>query len=149
MLSVYAATESFEPYDGDYNHKIKIHPYVLSRKGILKWYICDHFFVHLNDCLFICLFVWCFSPHSRIFHSYWDVTIAGEGLQILTYARHSWPLSSEGSLTSHTYCDRGNPFKMVISEELWHLHLLLSVYQWSCNYLFLRLRSVAARIRTI
>ena len=34
---------------------------------------------------------------ERIFHSYGDVSIAGEGLQILTYARHSWPLSSEGS----------------------------------------------------
>ena len=32
-----------------------------------------------------------------LFHSYRDVTIAGEGLQILTYARPSWPLSSEGS----------------------------------------------------
>ena len=27
----------------------------------------------------------CFSSHSRIFHSYVDVNIAGEGLQILTY----------------------------------------------------------------
>ena len=43
------------------------------------------------------------SSHSRIFHSYGDVTIADEGLQILTYARHSWPWSSEGSLTCHTY----------------------------------------------
>ena len=31
-------------------------------------------------------------------HLYGDVTITGEGLQSLTYARHSWPLSSEGSL---------------------------------------------------
>ena len=46
-----------------------------------------------------CLFVWTLSSHSRIFHSFGDVTIAGEGLQILTYAWHSWPLSSEGSLT--------------------------------------------------
>ena len=30
-----------------------------------------------------------FSSHSRIIHSYGDVTIAGEGLQILIYARHS------------------------------------------------------------
>ena len=44
------------------------------------------------------LLVWGFTSHSRIFHSY-------EGLQILTYARHSWPLSSEGSLPCHTYCD--------------------------------------------
>ena len=34
------------------------------------------------------LFVWGFSSNSRIFHSYGDFTIAGEGLQILTYARH-------------------------------------------------------------
>ena len=36
--------------------------------------------------LFVCLFVWGFSSHSRIFHSYRDVTITGEGLNILTYA---------------------------------------------------------------
>ena len=29
-------------------------------------------------------FVWGFSSHSRIFHSYGDVTINGEGLQIFT-----------------------------------------------------------------
>ena len=39
--------------------------------------------------------------------------MTGEGLQILTYARHSWPLSSEGSLACHTYCDTGHPFIMV------------------------------------
>ena len=45
---------------------------------------------------------------SRIFHSYGDVTIAGEVLQILTYARHFRPLSYEGSLACHTYCDTGS-----------------------------------------
>ena len=73
------------------------------------------------------LFVWILSPHSRIFHSYGDVTIAGEGLQILTYTRHSWPLSSEGSLTCHTYCDMGHPFIMVIFEDPWPSHLLWSI----------------------
>ena len=34
-------------------------------------------------------FCFVFLSHSRIFHMYGDVTIAGEGLQILTYARHS------------------------------------------------------------
>ena len=34
-------------------------------------------------------FVLGFSSHSRIFHSYGNVTIAGEELQILTCARHS------------------------------------------------------------
>ena len=82
----------------------------------------------------------------RIFQSYGDITIANEGLQ--TYARHTWPLSSEGSLACHTYCDMEHPFIMVISEDQWHSHVLPSVWQWSCHYLFLWLRSVAAGINT-
>ena len=96
-------------------------------------------------------FVWFFislSSHSRTFHSYGDVTITGEGLQILTYARHSWQLSSEGSLTCHSHCDTGLPFIMVISEDPLHSHLLPSVWQWSCRYLFWRLRSVVTGDRT-
>ena len=92
------------------------------------------------------LFVWGFSSHLRI-HSHGEVTITGEGVQILTYAQHSWPLSSEGSLACHTYYDTGQPFIMVISEETWHSHLLPSFWQWSCHYLFLRLRSTVAGIR--
>ena len=58
------------------------------------------------------LFVLEFKVTSRNFHSYGDVTIAGEGPQILIYARHSWPLSSEGSLACHTYhyMYTGHPF---------------------------------------
>ena len=65
-------------------------------------------------CLFVCLFVVC---RLRIFHPFEDVTITGEGLQILTNARHSWPISCEGSLACDTNCDTGNPFIMVISES--------------------------------
>ena len=93
--------------------------------------------------VFVCLFVWSLSSHSIIFHSYGDVIIAGEGMQILTYDRHLWPMSSEGSLTCHTYCDTDLPFIMVISEDPCHSHLLPSVWQRSCHYLFLRLWSVA------
>ena len=71
--------------------------------------------------------VWGFSSHSRIFHSYGDVTIAGKGLQIFIYARYSWQLSSKVYLAYHTYCDTGHPFIMVISEDPWHSHLLPSV----------------------
>ena len=74
----------------------------------------------------VLMFVSSFSSELRIFHSFGDVTIAGERLQILTYARHSWPLSSEGSLTCHIYYDTGHPFMMVISEDPWHSHLGLS-----------------------
>ena len=66
---------------------------------------------------FLCVELIYISSHSRIFHSYGDVTFASEGLQILTYPRHLWPLSSEGSLTCHTYCDTDLPFIMVISED--------------------------------
>ena len=71
-------------------------------------------------------FVWGLLSHSRIFHSYGDVTITGEELQILTYARHSWPLSSEDSLACHTHCDMGHPFIMVIAEDPRHLHQAFS-----------------------
>ena len=51
------------------------------------------------------------------FLSYGDITIADERLQILTYARHLEPLSSEGSIACNTYCDTGHPFIMIISED--------------------------------
>ena len=86
----------------------------------LKWYMNDHelwskYWTVLiqgdTSQELVCLFVWSLSSHSRIFHSYGVVTITDEGLQILTYmyARHSWLLSSEGSLACHTFCDTGHP----------------------------------------
>ena len=60
---------------------------------------------------------------SWIFHSFGKVIIAGEGLEIFTYAWQLWPLSSEGSLACHTYCDTGQPFIMVISEDPGHSRL--------------------------
>ena len=89
------------------------------------------------------MFSFCLSSHSRIFHSYGDVTIAGEGLQILTYAHHSWPLSSEGSLRCHSNRGTGLPFIMVISEDPLHSHLMPG-----CHCLFLRLGSVETGDRT-
>ena len=46
-------------------------------------------------------FVWSFSSHSIFFHSFGDITIAGEGLQILTYARHLWRFFSVLHLRWH------------------------------------------------
>lgn len=39
-------------------------------------------------------------------------TITDEGLRILTYTKHLWPLSSEGSFAWHTFCDMGHGFIM-------------------------------------
>ena len=75
--------------------------------------------------LFVSLFVWGLSSYSRIFHLYGDVIIASEWLQIFNSARHSWPLSKEGSSECHTYC------VIIIYNGhlrgLWHSHLLPSV----------------------
>ena len=62
----------------------------------------------LSQIIFKVLLVWDFSSHLRIFHSYADVTITIERLQILTYILHSWPLSSEGFKTCHAYCDNNH-----------------------------------------
>ena len=50
---------------------------------------------------------------------YGDVAFTDERMQILTYTRHSWPLSIEGSLafSMHWNCDTGHPVIMVISGD--------------------------------
>ena len=71
---------------------------------ILYTSLCIH---SMNE--FVCLSVWGFSSTLEFFTSIRDIIIAGEELHVLTCARHSWPLSSEGSLVCHTYCDTGKP----------------------------------------
>ena len=56
------------------------------------------------------------NAKGRVFESK-PRRLAGEGLKILTYARHLYPLSSESSLACHT-CDMGHPFIMVISKPV-------------------------------
>ena len=75
-----------------------------------------------------CLFVWSLSSHSRIFHSYGDVTIAGVGLQILTYARLSWSLSSKGifivpHLLWHEPTVNNGPKLNTKGQEYWSTYL--------------------------
>ena len=103
-----------------------------------------HIHVHLfvGFCFGFCFLFFLFfvlSSHSTISHSFRDVMNADDVLHILTYARHLWPLSSEGSLAWHTYCNTGLYFIFFISENLCHSHLLPSVY---------RLRSVPTRDRS-
>ena len=37
----------------------------------------------------------------------------------------------QGSLPFHIFCDTWNPLIMVIFKDLWHSHLMPSVWQWS------------------
>ena len=67
----------------------------LTRRDFLKLKtIHKYFFLHIRQSSMLCFFPFSFSRipvKSRC--SYGDVTIAGEGLQILTYAKHLWPLN--------------------------------------------------------
>jgi hypothetical protein len=57
---------------------------------------------------FICFFVF---SRTRNFSAVWRLSpLPVTGLQILPYARCSVPLSREGSLSCHTYCDTGPRF---------------------------------------
>ena len=76
-------------------------------------------------------------------------TLPVKGWKFCFCAQHSLPLSNEGCLACHTYCNTGHPFIIAISEDPWHLHLLPSIWQWSYHYLFIQLRSVAAGIRVV
>ena len=70
---------------------------------------------------FVCLFVRGLSSHSRTCHLYGDVIIAVIELQILTCARHSCLLSSEGSFACHTSVYNGHirgPVTLTPAERL-------------------------------
>ena len=100
--------------------------------GWLRYFVCLEF----NVLLRIFSFIW------RSHHYQWWAS---------NFDQYSYSLiirsELECSWASDTYCDTGHPFIMVISEDLWH-SLLQSVWQQSCQYLFLRLTSVTAEILT-
>ena len=84
-------------------------------------------------CLFVCLFVCLgfFVPLENLLliwrrHYYrWRAT---------TYFDICSALKDiEQWATCHTYCDTGQMFIMVISEDPWNSHLLPSVWQWSSH----------------
>ena len=71
-----------------------------------------------------------YITHENFFYSF-DVRSANFYLCSIPMAIEQWGFFIE----CHTYCDTGHLFKMVISEDPWHLHLMPIVCQWSCHYL--------------
>jgi hypothetical protein len=58
---------------------------------------------------FVCLFVY---SRTSSFSAIWRLSpLPVTWLQILVYARRSGPLSRDGSLSCHTYCDTGPRFR--------------------------------------
>ena len=89
-----------------------------------------------------CLFGVYRPMHSRIVHSYGNAAIASEGLQMLTYARHSWPLSWKGYLRATPTVTRAYTLYNGHLWEPWHTRCRAFVNR-AVTTLFLRLRSVA------
>jgi hypothetical protein len=52
------------------------------------------------------VFIPCFTSSSKFFHLYWNVTIAGEGLQNLGLCLALRAFEQGGFLSCHMYCDR-------------------------------------------
>ena len=94
------------------------------------------------------LLVWFFSPHSRIYHIYGNVTIADEGLHILNYARLSLSSSSEVFFSvEHLPWHGISVYKDHLRKTV-TLTLVLALCSGAVTTCFLRLISVAAKIRT-
>jgi hypothetical protein len=74
----------------------------------------DNFVLVPADTLssFVCLFV--YSRTSNFSAVWWLSPLPVTGLQNLAYARRSGPLSREGSLSCHTYCDTGPRFVKIL-----------------------------------
>ena len=92
------------------------------------------------------LFVWNVSSHLRIFPSYYQLRAANFD----QYSANSWPLSSENCLECQTVTSDIRLYVCLYDHLLnvWHACLLPNVWQWSCHYMFQRLRSVTTGIRT-
>ena len=97
----------------------------------IRWFVCLGFFVPLKNISLI----W------RRHHCQWRAADFDLCSALMTIQH--WGFFS----VSHLLWP-GHSFIMVISKDPWHTHLLLSICQWSYNYL-LRLRSVAAGIWTL
>ena len=72
------------------------------------------------------------TKNIKAFRWHWGLDLLCVNISIIWRRHHylwrySLGLNSGGSLACHTFCDTGHPFKMVISEDFWHSHLLPAV----------------------
>ena len=72
-------------------------------------------------------FVWSLSSHSRIFHSYGKVTIAGEGLQIVTM------FGTHGHWAVRVLLSPNNYGKSTLKWSDWLFHIILLVHTCIIN----------------
>ena len=75
-----------------------------------SWKIISNDAIQMKACVLISLSDFCFLSCSRIFHSYWEVTIAGEGLQNTGLCLLLLALKQTWTLSLHTLTQRTKPF---------------------------------------
>ena len=110
-----------------------------------SWLIWTHLVFNVMLVLYVCLRV--FVPLENVsliwkcHHCRWWATSFDLWSALMVIEQ--WGFFSVTHVLWH-----GESVYTMVCKDSWHSHLLLSVWQWSCHYLFLRLRSVAAGIRT-
>ena len=88
-------------------------------------------------CLFVCILGGGFRP-IRDFSTHMETSLLPvKGCKFFHLC--SALMAIEHSIACHTFCNTWHRFIMVISEDPWHSHLMLSIWKWSCHYLFSRL----------
>ena len=100
-------------------------------------YACIYLESNVMYYIYYCMFIWSLSAHSREFFTPLETSplpVKGCKCWLMFGTYDHW--AERVFLACHTYFDTGHPFIMFISEDPWHSHLLLSVWQWSCHYLF-------------
>ena len=104
-------------------------------------------------------FLCCWTSNSSIFHSYKDVTIDGEGLQHLTYARHLRPSTRGSFIAESTSWQRTSVFslsgdgplqcsRLIRKAAFFHLHSLPKSFNFYLFKFDLRSRCIFVYIYT-
>ena len=109
--------------------------------GIDKYIMIAYTFLPAEEeRVFDCLFDQSFSPNSKIFHSYGDVTTTGYGLQIMTYTKHYsiFKLQQNGTLDSHSKKSRKQNRKRRYRSIVLGCHLLIVRYHVDGKFSVLR-----------
>ena len=105
------------------------------------------FYKNLFVCFFVCLFG-VYRPTRGFFTHRETSPLLAKGCKFWPICSALMAIEQWGFFCVPHLLWHGASVIIVISENPWHSHLLPSVWQWSCPYLFLRLRSVAVGIRT-
>ena len=109
----------------------------LKMRKTKSWFVNIKSIDHWNPVYtfkFVILFVCGFSSHSRTVYSFGNVIITDKVLQILTYARHSWPLRIERFFSVPNLWNVASVYNVNFPKTL-DEHTCCK-WQWNCHFIF-------------